>query len=331
MMNYCGYQHGGWGHHHDGGVAKGKNLTADGIALAIRGYELAFLADLVASYVFEMTEKCFMKMIFQEIYQDDRLVVFERKWTRRVLAKWLAEFTSMVEKSAGGDYLQFTTKLWYLETDDDPYLESGGGREQGCGAEYLEEGLLQEKPAVEICGLPKYTQAIYVQIRYYRCTDKTGQKEDEALTNQEGNRRKDRWATYFVLGYINFIHKATIPKLIKALWKCYNLKWIRISNMRGRFSGDLGRKITRGLVSKDFMCRPCNCNAWSKVNANCRTYYAAKNYLDEKPDTKVSKLTKHLARWDHWPELSTSTKPTLQMIHCKLKFDIIYQANPITA
>eukprot|EP00957_Ditylum_brightwellii_P040348 3053189-Ditylum_brightwellii.AAC.1 len=33
-----------------------------------------------------------------------------------------------------------------------------------------------------------------------------------------------------------------------------------------------------------------------------------KNYLDEKPDTKVSKSTKHLVRKDQWPELSTSVK-----------------------
>eukprot|EP00957_Ditylum_brightwellii_P199055 15173218-Ditylum_brightwellii.AAC.2 len=41
------------------GAAKGKNLIADDITIAIGGYKLAFLADLVASYVFEMTEKCF--------------------------------------------------------------------------------------------------------------------------------------------------------------------------------------------------------------------------------------------------------------------------------
>eukprot|EP00957_Ditylum_brightwellii_P076583 5820730-Ditylum_brightwellii.AAC.2 len=36
------------------GAAKGKDLTANDVALAIRGYELAFLANLVAYYVFDM-------------------------------------------------------------------------------------------------------------------------------------------------------------------------------------------------------------------------------------------------------------------------------------
>eukprot|EP00957_Ditylum_brightwellii_P152061 11578062-Ditylum_brightwellii.AAC.1 len=53
-----------------------------------------------------------------------------------------------------------------------------------------------------------------------------------------------------------------------------------------------------------------------------------KNYLDEKPDTKASELTKHLAKQDHWPELDLAEKPTSQMSCCKLEFDILYQANP---
>eukprot|EP00957_Ditylum_brightwellii_P062955 4777864-Ditylum_brightwellii.AAC.1 len=37
------------------GAAKGDNLTIEDVALAIGGYESAFLADLVASYLLEMT------------------------------------------------------------------------------------------------------------------------------------------------------------------------------------------------------------------------------------------------------------------------------------
>eukprot|EP00957_Ditylum_brightwellii_P025050 1895283-Ditylum_brightwellii.AAC.1 len=36
------------------GAAKGANLTVDNVALAIGGYESAFLANLVTSYLFEM-------------------------------------------------------------------------------------------------------------------------------------------------------------------------------------------------------------------------------------------------------------------------------------
>eukprot|EP00957_Ditylum_brightwellii_P155430 11831044-Ditylum_brightwellii.AAC.1 len=39
------------------GATKGKDLTVEDVALAIGGYKSAFLADLVASYLFEMMGK----------------------------------------------------------------------------------------------------------------------------------------------------------------------------------------------------------------------------------------------------------------------------------
>eukprot|EP00957_Ditylum_brightwellii_P059550 4521804-Ditylum_brightwellii.AAC.1 len=41
------------------GAAKGKELSDKDIALAIGAYESAFLADIVASYIFKETEECF--------------------------------------------------------------------------------------------------------------------------------------------------------------------------------------------------------------------------------------------------------------------------------
>ena len=41
------------------GAAKDKELLDKDVALVIRAYKLAFLADIVASYVFEETEECF--------------------------------------------------------------------------------------------------------------------------------------------------------------------------------------------------------------------------------------------------------------------------------
>eukprot|EP00957_Ditylum_brightwellii_P102201 7790715-Ditylum_brightwellii.AAC.1 len=58
------------------GAAKDKELSDEDAALAIRAYELAFLADIVASYVFEETEECFSECIYRGIYRDDGLVVF---------------------------------------------------------------------------------------------------------------------------------------------------------------------------------------------------------------------------------------------------------------
>mmetsp|Transcript_7330 Transcript_7330/g.10774 ORF Transcript_7330/g.10774 Transcript_7330/m.10774 type:complete len:191 (+) Transcript_7330:108-680(+) len=48
---------------------------------------------------------------------------------RRMLAKWLADFQSVVDNIVGGDYLQFATELWYPEAIGDPYLE--GEEEDG--------------------------------------------------------------------------------------------------------------------------------------------------------------------------------------------------------
>eukprot|EP00957_Ditylum_brightwellii_P138883 10585849-Ditylum_brightwellii.AAC.1 len=65
------------------GAAKGKALSDKDIALNIGTYKSAFLTDIVASYVFEETEE-FLEDAFSEGYTE----------------------------TMGGDYLQFTTKLW---------------------------------------------------------------------------------------------------------------------------------------------------------------------------------------------------------------------------
>eukprot|EP00957_Ditylum_brightwellii_P129621 9888012-Ditylum_brightwellii.AAC.1 len=57
-------------------AAKGKELSDKDVALAIGAYESAFLANIVASYVFEETGECFTECVFRGIYQDNGLVVF---------------------------------------------------------------------------------------------------------------------------------------------------------------------------------------------------------------------------------------------------------------
>ena len=46
--------------------------------LAIGGYELAFLADLVVSYLFEKAKAHFHPTIYHGIYRDDGLLVFKK-------------------------------------------------------------------------------------------------------------------------------------------------------------------------------------------------------------------------------------------------------------
>ena len=47
--------------------------------LAIGGYESAFLADLVASYLLEVTNNQFKEVLWIGIYRDDGLLVFKGK------------------------------------------------------------------------------------------------------------------------------------------------------------------------------------------------------------------------------------------------------------
>eukprot|EP00957_Ditylum_brightwellii_P134637 10264368-Ditylum_brightwellii.AAC.2 len=74
------------------GAAKGKEISDENIALAIDAYESAFLADIVASNVFEEMEECFKKCIFRGIYRDDGLVVFVGKQDKHKIQEWLQKY-----------------------------------------------------------------------------------------------------------------------------------------------------------------------------------------------------------------------------------------------
>ena len=60
--------------------------------LAIGGYESAFLADLVASYLFEKAKAHFYPTIYHGIYRDDVLVVFKGKKGVIEIKDWLDKF-----------------------------------------------------------------------------------------------------------------------------------------------------------------------------------------------------------------------------------------------
>eukprot|EP00957_Ditylum_brightwellii_P037601 2843792-Ditylum_brightwellii.AAC.1 len=57
------------------GAAKRDDLTVKDVVLAIGSYKSAFLADLVASYLLEVTVKKFIEAPYKGIYRDDRLTV----------------------------------------------------------------------------------------------------------------------------------------------------------------------------------------------------------------------------------------------------------------
>eukprot|EP00957_Ditylum_brightwellii_P167587 12758063-Ditylum_brightwellii.AAC.1 len=87
------------------GAAKGKDLSDEDVALAIGAYEAAFLTNIVASYIFEETGKCFMECVFRGIYRDNGLVVFSGRRDKKEIKEWLRKYQSLVNKLAGGDYL----------------------------------------------------------------------------------------------------------------------------------------------------------------------------------------------------------------------------------
>eukprot|EP00957_Ditylum_brightwellii_P067118 5094750-Ditylum_brightwellii.AAC.1 len=93
------------------GVAKGREISEEDVALAIGAYKSAFLADIVASYVFEETEECFVQCIYRGIHRDNGLVAFKGKKNKREIQTWLRKCQSLVNELVGGDYLQFTTEL----------------------------------------------------------------------------------------------------------------------------------------------------------------------------------------------------------------------------
>eukprot|EP00957_Ditylum_brightwellii_P163680 12461971-Ditylum_brightwellii.AAC.1 len=65
------------------------------MALAIGAYEAAFLANIVASYVFEMTGSCFTECVFRGIYRDNGLVVFSGSKNKKEIQQWLRKYQSL--------------------------------------------------------------------------------------------------------------------------------------------------------------------------------------------------------------------------------------------
>ena len=55
----------------------------------IGGYELAFLADLVASNLSEKAKTNFFPTIYHVIYRDDALVLFKGKKKASEIRDWL--------------------------------------------------------------------------------------------------------------------------------------------------------------------------------------------------------------------------------------------------
>eukprot|EP00957_Ditylum_brightwellii_P096518 7350436-Ditylum_brightwellii.AAC.2 len=80
-------------------------MVAEDIVLAIGAYESAFCANIVASYVFKMTETCFLQAKHCGIHQCNGLVIFTGKWTRMQIACWLSQLQTLVNRIVEDIYL----------------------------------------------------------------------------------------------------------------------------------------------------------------------------------------------------------------------------------
>ena len=83
--------------------------------LAIGGYESDFLADLVASYLFEKCSNQFKEVLWKGIYKDDGFLVFKGKKLLSDIKRWREDFPSTVNKIAGNGYLQIHMQNFYAK------------------------------------------------------------------------------------------------------------------------------------------------------------------------------------------------------------------------
>ncbi len=80
--------------------------------LTIGGYDSAFYADLVGSYILELAKDKFRSTRFFGIYRDDGNLVFEGDKSTEELKDWLFDFQAEVNRITDSDDLQFTMDIW---------------------------------------------------------------------------------------------------------------------------------------------------------------------------------------------------------------------------
>jgi hypothetical protein len=80
--------------------------------LAIGGYESAFLADMVVSFLFEKTIDMFDNTIYKGIYRDDGITIFNNKLSEIQLDNWISLFQRKINFITEGNFFKFTVALW---------------------------------------------------------------------------------------------------------------------------------------------------------------------------------------------------------------------------
>ena len=73
---------------------------------------MAFLSNLVASYLFDKSNIIINRTTYHGIYCYGGLVVFKGKKIVQKNKYWLVEYQQTVYKSAGNQNVQFTVDIW---------------------------------------------------------------------------------------------------------------------------------------------------------------------------------------------------------------------------
>ena len=79
---------------------------------SIGGYKSAFLANLVASYLFEKATPIFRPKIYNGIYRDNGLVFFKGMKKASEIKDWPEKFQQTVNLAGGKQHLKLTAEIW---------------------------------------------------------------------------------------------------------------------------------------------------------------------------------------------------------------------------
>ena len=97
----------------------GGNCPVEEKGLTIGGFESAFLADLVAAYILEKSEDLFSNSIFNKIYRDDGLNIWDSLATTDEICNWLDEFQARVNQLTESEFLKCTCDIWNPDSPKD--------------------------------------------------------------------------------------------------------------------------------------------------------------------------------------------------------------------
>jgi hypothetical protein len=193
------------------------------------------------------------------------------------------------------------------------------------------------------------------------------QEAEDSTTN---NKTRDKRTVRFCIGMSKHWSKP-IHARIKELRNKHGLTWLRVTmsyhkfaNLRGIFQSDLNKKLMEGIISRDFRDLECNCNKVTKIDGSCiyggdcrkscvvykvscrvprcgqfyigNTQQKMKNrqgqhLQDVKKLVRTGEASDSFARHFANHVMKDDVKPNNSDLRKIMKYEILWQANPISA